>query len=199
MNGAVRRTIDLLFEPDAVVELRAFKGRTTVGGYFDDHDQLAIETERLDGTGHAVYATLNPVNAALIARAANRVEKHPGAATTDGDVVRRRWLPIDLDPVRPSRVSSTRDEKRAALLRAREVRDCLTDLGWPEPLFGDSGNGAHLRADRGRRQDGGRLLRPRRQRDRRRVPRASRRHPRLAQDDGGDGRGRHRGRGRAVS
>ncbi len=34
-------------------------------------------------------------------------------------------------------------------MRAREVRDHLRGQGWPEPVVGDSGNGAHLlyRAD----------------------------------------------------
>jgi hypothetical protein len=41
-------------------------------------------------------------------------------------------------------VSSTDKEKRTALSRAREVRDHLTGQGWPEPVVGDSGNGAHL-------------------------------------------------------
>ena len=144
MSDALRQALDVLFEPDAVVELRAFKGRTTVDGYFDNHDRLAVEAARLDKAGYAIYATLNPVNHALLARAANRVEKHPKAATTDADIVCRRWLPIDFDPVRPSGVSSTREEKRAALLRAKEVRDYLTGPGWPEAVVADSGNGAHL-------------------------------------------------------
>lgn len=41
-------------------------------------------------------------------------------------------------------MSSTDEEKRTALLRAREVREYLGGQGWPEPIFGDSGNGSHL-------------------------------------------------------
>jgi hypothetical protein len=41
-------------------------------------------------------------------------------------------------------VSSTDSEKQAALRRARGVRAHLGEQGWPEPVVGDSGNGAHL-------------------------------------------------------
>jgi hypothetical protein len=64
--------------------------------------------------------------------------------TSDSDVVRRRWLPIDFDPVRPSGISSTDVEHDAALECAKSCRDFLSGCGWPEPIFADSGNGAHL-------------------------------------------------------
>jgi len=46
--------------------------------------------------------------------------------------------------VRPSGVSATDAEKKAARRRALEVREYLRGLGWPEPVVGDSGNGYHL-------------------------------------------------------
>lgn len=136
----------VLFEPGTVVELRAFRGRETVSGYYEDHEALARMAEDLDGRGYAVYVTLNEVDPALLARASNRARKaYRGTSTTsDTDITRRRWLPLDFDPVRPADVSSTTGQKTAALLRAREVRDYLRGQGWPEPVMGDSGNGAHL-------------------------------------------------------
>jgi hypothetical protein len=59
-------------------------------------------------------------------------------------VLRRRWLPLDFDPVRPSGIPSTDSEHTAALERAQECRDWLAEQGWPEPVAADSGNGAHL-------------------------------------------------------
>ena len=50
MSGELHQTLDVLFEPGEVVELRAFKGRTTVAGYFDDHDQLVAAAARLDNS-----------------------------------------------------------------------------------------------------------------------------------------------------
>jgi hypothetical protein len=91
---------------------------------------LARKAGELDGQGRAVCVTLNEVNPALLARATNRVRKvYKEPTTSDTDILRRRWLPLDFDPVRPSGVSSTDEEKRVALLRAREVRDYLEASG----------------------------------------------------------------------
>jgi hypothetical protein len=46
--------------------------------------------------------------------------------------------------VRPAGISSTESEHQAALVRAATVRDALAIRGWPEPVYADSGNGAHL-------------------------------------------------------
>ncbi len=145
MSGEIAHTHELLFEPHQVVELRALRGRETISGYFDDGEALAHEASELDRRGYAVYVTLNKVNPALLARASNRVRKVYGKPTTsDSDIVRRLWLPLDFDSVRPADVSSTDEEKKVALLQAQEVRDYLRRQGWPEPVVADSGNGAHV-------------------------------------------------------
>lgn len=90
MSGEIARTHELLFETRQVVELRALKGRETVSGYFDDGEALAQEAGELDGRGYAVYVTLNEVNPALLARAANRARKvYREPTTSDSDIVRR--------------------------------------------------------------------------------------------------------------
>jgi hypothetical protein len=143
-SNEIKRTLSVLFDPDAVVEIRAFKDRLTASGYFDNLQKMALEATRLDKGGYQVYATLNEVNPNLLARAANRIKERPTATTTDSDIKRRLWLPLDFDPKRPSGVSATKEEKRAAGLRALEVREYLEGWGWPEPVVGDSGNGYHL-------------------------------------------------------
>lgn len=134
-----------LFEPGSVIEIRAFNGKGgTVSGYYDDHDALVEETAELDRQGWQVYRTLNPVNPALLARAANRLVERPKATTSDNDVTRRQWLLVDVDPVRPSGVSATNEEKWAAYTRALAIRSYLRTRGWPDPVAADSGNGFHL-------------------------------------------------------
>ncbi|MBX3408226.1 MAG: DUF3987 domain-containing protein [Phycisphaeraceae bacterium] len=66
------------------------------------------------------------------------------ATTTDGDILGRRWLMIDLDPVRPSGVSSSDLELAAAQERCLAIRAFLTARDWPEPIVVMSGNGYHL-------------------------------------------------------
>jgi hypothetical protein len=141
----IRAALDVLFERGSVVELRILKTRQkTVAGYFDDFDKLAEAAAEWDGKAPAQYVTLNPVNPALLARAGNRVKGYAEEATGDRDILRRRWLPIDLDVVRPSGIASTNAEHAAALARAKEIRGWLSAQGWPAPVLADSGNGAHL-------------------------------------------------------
>ena len=128
-TGDIRRALEVLFEPGDVVELRAFKGRETVSGYYDDYALLADEAGKLENRGYSVYVTLNEVDTALLARASNRARKvYKEPTTSDSDIVRRRWLPLDFDPARPSGVSATDAEKQAARRRAVEVREHLREL-----------------------------------------------------------------------
>jgi len=135
------RTVEVLFQPSAVVELRAFRGRETVSGYYADHVALAREARKLDERDYTVYVTLNEVDPALLARASNRKRKvYRELTTSDGDIVHRRWLPLDLDPARPSGVSATDAEKRAAKERALQLWDFLSEAGrsrsWPTRATG---------------------------------------------------------------
>ena len=143
----IRRAISYLSRPDDVGEIRVPKaGRNrTVSGYFSDPERMAQEAEGLEGLRFpGVYRTLNPVNAALLARADNKLKKHVEYATSDADIVCRRWMIADLDPKRPAGISSSDPEHTAALELARQIRGELHAEGWPEPIFADSGNGAHL-------------------------------------------------------
>ncbi len=144
----IKRGLSILATDDQVIEVRipkvAGKKTRTDAGYFQDREALARAATTYNGRAHGIYFTLNPVNPALFSRAANRIEEWSELTTSDNDISCRRWLPLDLDPNRPSGISSTNAEHEAALARAREIREWLTAQGWPEPLFGDSGNGAHL-------------------------------------------------------
>jgi P4 family phage/plasmid primase-like protien len=114
-------------------------------GYFDSYEAAlrAIENEP-EYVG--AYFTLNPlklpdgfpaqINPPSLARAYRTAE--------DGDVERRVWLLIDLDPARPTGTNSTEAEKQTAREQAEHVREYLTGRGWPAPLLCDSGNGWHL-------------------------------------------------------
>jgi AAA domain len=139
-----RKATEALFEPGGVVELRAIKNGYVSAGYYSDHEALSKQAGDLDEQGYTSYVTLNPVRPALLARAENKVKRSLRETTSDKDVLRRRWLLVDADPNLPSGISSTDAEKEAALQLAREVYSYLREQGWPEPIAGDSGNGAHL-------------------------------------------------------
>ncbi|UUX91962.1 hypothetical protein [Methanoplanus endosymbiosus] len=143
----IRESINLLFLPEDVVELRALSDFKTYSGYFKNHDKLSDEAFRLDISGeNGIYVTLNEVNPVLYSRRADRIRQltKKDAATSDADIIRRHFLPVDIDPVRPSGVSSSDDEHNYALKMAEKIAAFLSELGFPEPISADSGNGAHL-------------------------------------------------------
>ena len=146
--AAILAALPVLFTQDDVIELRAFpKGRKrTDAGYFDGQHwpQLAEHAARLSASGAAVYVTLNPVDPQLLSRYSNRIEGYASTTTTDKQVTRRRWLLIDIDPVRPSGTSATDAQLDAAKVKARAVYGYLNGIGWPAPLVAESGNGMHL-------------------------------------------------------
>lgn len=148
---AIADALRVILEPGQVTELRALDAVTAAdrrphveSGYFDDPRKLA---EAIAGIIRAkgIYFIPNPVNPALLARAANRVRAAGREPTTaDHDVIARRWLLIDCDPVRPAGISSSDAEHDAAHQRARAITAALREQGCPDPLAADSGNGFHL-------------------------------------------------------
>lgn len=143
----VSRTLTLLVEPGSVFEIRAPRtpGQGTVSGYYTDIAKCARDVaERLDGKAPAVYVTPNPVQPDVAARAFNRLKLRADVTTQDSEIVRRRWLLIDPDPVRPPGISASEAEHAEALARAEAIAEFLASEGWPEPIRADSGNGAHL-------------------------------------------------------
>ena len=149
MDGLLRDAVTRLAGPGQVVEVRALTDQFTHSGYFSDPAALirAVEPLDADNSVHGIYVTLNEVNPALLSRRANRIKMRLGkkdSTTSDADILRRCWLPIDIDPLRPSGVSSTDEEHDLALTKADEVARWITGLGFPDPVRADSGNGAHL-------------------------------------------------------
>jgi P4 family phage/plasmid primase-like protien len=148
MAGHLRR----LLEPGQVTELRALEVRgrgrshTEAGFYaYESIVTMCWDAIRLSGKSKGVYFVLNPLDPALLARCSNRVNwSDSGSLAKDENVLRRRWLPIDLDPVRLAGVSSTDEEKARALEVAHAIRNHLWQANWPSPVLADSGNGIHL-------------------------------------------------------
>lgn len=140
-----------LFDPADVIELRAIhkssgKRRRIDSGYFDHAHwgDLAEHAERLNRCGAAVYVTLNPVDPHLLSRYCNRIEERAAQTTGDKNIVRRRWLLVDLDPQRPTDTGATEDQVLKAHHLAKAIVNKLKSLGWPTPFVAESGNGVHL-------------------------------------------------------
>jgi hypothetical protein len=142
-------TLRFYHSPGDCFEIRAIgsvNGRKIVAaGFFDDQEKAVaavlglVSANRHEG----IYVTINPVDPALLGRANNRMA-HNISGTADQNVKVLRRLLVDIDPERPSGVSSSNHEHDFAIEHARHIKDVLCKEGWPEPLLGDSGNGAHL-------------------------------------------------------
>ena len=66
--------------------------------------------------------------------------------STDTHVTRRIWLPIDIDPLRPSGVSATKEERKLTQDVGNTLMQKLEEIGFPETCIvgGTSGNGYHI-------------------------------------------------------
>ncbi len=131
-----RLALSLLVKPEFGVEIRGLpSGRSRVHLGSDLDGLCRSVAELSDGAG--VYWTLNPLRPGMPVDKAARV----------ADVVRRRWLLLDIDRRKTKenkKLSATRTEKDAAKALALLCADFLAGIGWPAPVLIDSGNGWHL-------------------------------------------------------
>jgi len=119
--------------------------RRVVSGFFDDAEKLVTAITAWRERAHC-YVTLNPVNAEMLKHASNRILSNVQAAR-DADVVRREWLLIDVDPVRPDEMSgacATDSEHVAALKLRNVVSEAIKRELDVEAIELDSGNGGAL-------------------------------------------------------
>jgi len=150
-EAKVRTALSKLVPKGSVAEIRALdaelKGQRyqgTFSGYFDNPDSCVNALGTL-ANAVGTYITLNPVNPALLARCANRlayVGKKP--LTTDQHILKLEWVLIDVDCDRPSGISATAKEKKAAHRKTLQILKFLEERGWRGALIADSGNGFHL-------------------------------------------------------
>ncbi len=152
-ESEITKALRLFYESGNIFEVRILDAECTgyhrshiESGYFDyDHIEEVENALKKMTSARGVYITPNAVNPALLARAANRIRAVGKApATSDADITRRRWLLIDCDAVRPSGISANDEEHDAALYKGIEISEGLKSMGWPDPIFSDSGNGAQL-------------------------------------------------------
>jgi hypothetical protein len=145
-------SMSMLWQIGEVYELRILRpGREVLSGYYNDPLTFARDAAQWDGRAIGIYWTINPCKPDLLARAENRLREHTpiGEATSDKDIVRRRFLPLDLDPVRAATHESdpaTHQEHCEALALQGRIADSdfMSRLGFPRPIEMDSGNGAYL-------------------------------------------------------
>ena len=140
----VKKALSILKYEGQLFEVRILKGKTTISGYFTDVETLEKALKKVDLRGANVFYTLNMIDEACYSREQKDKFVQSKTTTSDTDIVAYQWLLIDLDPVRKSGISSTKEELLAACERGDKIKRYLQERGWPNPVRACSGNGYHL-------------------------------------------------------
>lgn len=130
--GQVQRAIATFVDPEHYVFLQSLPGAhwTCLPGNSASEIEGWIKT---NAVGSGCYFGINPTV---------KVDR----PTRIGDVVRRRWILIDIDRNKTLQPNdpATENEHEDAKELTFEVQSYLSEIGFPAPVQIDSGNGFHL-------------------------------------------------------
>ena len=146
-ESEIRKAISILKPEGELFEIRIISGnkkQKPYVGYFKSADVLIGELRKQNLKGCNVYITLQKVKDACYSREQKDVFVQGASTTSDNDIEGYEWLMIDLDPDRPSGVSSTKEELQKAKDLGNKIYTFLSDMGFEKPFTGFSGNGVHL-------------------------------------------------------
>lgn len=144
-EAQVYRFFDVFKRGNQLTEVRiiANDGRTG-SGYFRDAKTL-IEAVRPYVNDYSIYFTINAVNPDCYGRPQrDKIMLRVKNTTTDGDIIGRDYVLLDLDSKRASGVNATEDQLNAAKKKANEVYRFLRDNGFYTPIVACSGSGVHI-------------------------------------------------------
>lgn len=146
----VRKTVALLTD-NSPYEVRIISNNGRVySGYFQGAEIMLKELSKYDLAGCNVYLTLNKIHEGCYCRIQRdhfiecKGNNKNAPQTSENDIVAFRWLLVDLDPKRPSGISSSEDELKHAKQLALKVIDFMKSLGFENCIIALSGNGIHL-------------------------------------------------------
>lgn len=146
----IRQWWQVFKDGSKLVEIRLL-GSNTYSGYFKDVNTLIsalrpmLDHNNARYYGHLqAYFTLNDIDDDLYGREQHdKFVKKPKATTSDGNVIRRRFIMLDFDACRVAGVSANDQEFEKAHMKAVEVYRYLMGQGFKEPIITTSGNGWH--------------------------------------------------------
>lgn len=141
----LRKTWDLFVGEGGFTEVRII-GRFQYSGYFRSFDNLCKQLEPYtEMDDEQIYIVMNEIDPDCYARPqCEKFVKSPKATSKDDEIVRRRFLLCDFDPVRMANTSSTEEQFEKAHAKAQDVYRFLRESGFPDMVVAISGNGWHL-------------------------------------------------------
>ena len=127
-----------------LVEIRIL-GKFQYSAYYKSVDKLIADIPMYEELhDEQIYFTLNTINDGCYGRQqCEQIVKSPKSTTGDSDIIRRKWVLIDFDPVRTVGVNATDAEFELARLKAQQVYGYLKSQGFSDPVICKSGNGWH--------------------------------------------------------
>lgn len=141
----LRRWWDVFVGDGCFTEVRIL-GRFQYSGYFRSFENLVRQIEPYTNMDdEQLYFVLNAIDESCYGRQqCERIVKSPKITTNDNDIVRRKWVLCDFDPIRKSGTNATEEQFELAHKKAQDVFRFLRDKGFTEPVICKSGNGWHL-------------------------------------------------------
>lgn len=122
-------------------------GRFSYSGYFRNFENLISQIEPyMNMDDEQIYFVLNSIDKDCYARPqCERFVKYPKVTTTDSDIIRRKFLLLDFDPIRKSQTNSSDAQFELAHKKAQDVyRFLIKEKGFTDSIICISGNGWHI-------------------------------------------------------
>jgi len=128
----------------AEIRVKDKRGKMWSGYFHSPEKAIMALNENPDLLNGNVFQIFNAINEGCKSR--QQYERFILGATTtsDGDIIARDWVFIDIDPIRPADTNATGDDEKYAIAVARKVVRYLLDEGFNEPVVVASANGAHI-------------------------------------------------------
>lgn len=144
-ESEIYRFWDVFKNGNQLTEIRliANDGKTA-SGYFTDPKTM-IEAIKPYAKDYSIYFTINSINPDCYGRPQrDKILPRVKNTTTDGEIIGRDFVLLDLDSRRATGVNATEEQLSCAKKKANEVYRFLTDNGFYAPIVICSGSGVHL-------------------------------------------------------
>lgn len=143
----IRKTIHALKNDGELFEVRCLEanGNRVSSGYFRNADTMLEQLCHLNSSDSNIYIVLNDIKPDCYSREQrNRFVTNTKVQTSDNDIIGYDWLFVDVDPKRPSGVSSSDEQLQKAKETGNNIYAFMLNIGFNSPVTAMSGNGIHL-------------------------------------------------------
>lgn len=141
----IRQWFDIFKNGNELTEIRLISNEgKTASGYFTNVDTM-IEAVAPYTKNFSVYFTINLISPDVYGRPQKDIiSTRVKNTTADSEIIKRKFVLLDLDPKRATGVNATEEQLNFAKKKANEIYQFLKDTGFYPPIVICSGSGVHL-------------------------------------------------------